>query len=225
MTKELEAGNYLVISYLALRKAIGVLGIALPVAVSVGACLFFQTGIQSSISTYYYTGTRNILVGALWAIGFFLLSYKGYGRADANAGNLGCVFAVGITLFPTAPDIDASAAATHIGWFHLTFAALFFITLIYFSLCLFTKTDPSKPPTRKKLQRNMVYRICGYAMAVCVLLIAIYFIVLRVMHVNEATSALNGYHLVFWLETIAIEAFGISWLTKGEAILKDEGDA
>ena len=26
----------------------------------------------------------------------------------------------------------------------------------------------------------------------------------------------------FWLEAIAIEAFGVSWLTKGEAILKDQ---
>jgi hypothetical protein len=26
----------------------------------------------------------------------------------------------------------------------------------------------------------------------------------------------------FWLESIAIVAFGISWLTKGEAILKDQ---
>ena len=26
----------------------------------------------------------------------------------------------------------------------------------------------------------------------------------------------------FWLEAIAIVAFGVSWLTKGEAILKDQ---
>jgi hypothetical protein len=26
----------------------------------------------------------------------------------------------------------------------------------------------------------------------------------------------------FWLESIAIVVFGISWLTKGEAILKDQ---
>ena len=27
---------------------------------------------------------------------------------------------------------------------------------------------------------------------------------------------------MFWLESLAVVAFGISWLTKGEAILKDE---
>jgi hypothetical protein len=27
---------------------------------------------------------------------------------------------------------------------------------------------------------------------------------------------------VFWLESLAVVAFGVSWLTKGEMILKDE---
>jgi len=220
MKTELEAQNALVISYLALRKAIGVLGIGLPLAVSLGALIVFQTGLQGSISDYYYTGTRDVLVGTLWAIGFFLLSYKGYGRADAIAGNWGCVFAVGITLFPTVPDINPSATAIWIGYLHVAFALLFFSTLIYFSLWLFTKTDPSKPPTKKKLQRNMVYRACGYTMALCILLIGAYYLLK-----NRGASALQAYHPVFWLEAIAIEAFGISWLTKGEAILKDRDNS
>src|SRR5713226_4435152 len=217
MNKGLETEGSLVFSYLALRKAIGILGIALPIAMFLGAWIFYRTGIQSSISSYYYTGMRDVLVGTLWAIGFFLLSYKGYERADDIAGDLGCVFAVGIALFPTAPDMNPSAEARWIGYIHLAFAGLFFLTLIYFSLFLFTKTDPSRPPARRKLQRNRVYKGCGYAMAICILLIAIYFIL-----PNEEASSLKGYDPAFWLETIAIEAFGISWLTKGEAILKDE---
>jgi hypothetical protein len=220
MKTELEAENALVISFLALRKAIGFLGVLFPFTLSIGAVIVFQTGLQGSISDYYYTGTRDVLVGTLWAIGFFLLSYKGYERADARAGNLGCAFAVGITLFPTTPDSLPAAAATWVGYLHLTFAFLFFATLIYFSLWLFTRTDPSRPPTEKKLQRNLVYRVCGYVMASCILLIATYYILLRL-----GVSALRRYHLVFWLEAIAIEAFGISWLTKGEAILKDRENA
>ena len=89
MKKTLKIDHSLVFSYLTLRKAIGFLGIALPFAVSLGALLLFRTGIQSSISSYYYTGTRDVLVGSLWAIGFFLLSYKGYERIDSIAGKLG----------------------------------------------------------------------------------------------------------------------------------------
>ena len=220
MKKVLETERSLVFSYLALRKAIGILGVALPFALCLGALIFYRTGIQSSLSSYYYTGMRDVFVVALWAIGFFLLSYEGYGRADDIAGNLGCVFAVIITLFPTAPDVSPSPEATWIGRIHLTFAALFFLTLIYFSLFLFTKTDPGRQPTRRKLQRNKVYRGCAYTMAICILLIAIYFIL-----PNEEESPFKGYDPVFWLETIAIVAFGISWLVKGEAVLKDEVDS
>jgi hypothetical protein len=35
-------------------------------------------------------------------------------------------------------------------------------------------------------------------------------------------SVLKDYHPVFVLETITLGAFGISWLTKGDAILKDK---
>jgi hypothetical protein len=202
---------------LELRRAIGLLGIALPFVVSLGAWIFFQTGIQSSISSYYHTGMRNVFVGTLCAIGVFLLSYRGYERSDDIAGDLGCVFAVGAALFPTAPEGPAAGGVRLIGYVHWTFAALFFLTLIYFSLFLFTKTDPTKPPTKRKLQRNRVYRACGGTMGICILLIAIYSFLPR-----EAASLLERYKPVFWLEALAVLAFGASWFTKGEAILKDE---
>ena len=215
--KEPASERSLVFSYLALRKAIGVLGIALPCVVSLGAWIFFQTSLRGSISGYYYTGTRDVLVGTLCTIGFFLLSYRGYTRADDIAGDVACVSAVCIALFPTTPELNPSTQAQWIGYIHFTFAAIFFLTLIYFSLCLFTKTDPSRPPTRRKLQRNRVYKGCGYAIAICISLIAIY----HILPTGMATPV-KQLNPVFWLETIANMAFGISWLTKGEALLKDE---
>ncbi len=217
MNSQLGNEKSLIFSYLALRKAVGFLGAALPFAVSLGALLIFRTGIQSSISSYYWTGMRDVLVGILWAIGFFLLSYRGYARADAIAGRLGCIFAVGISLFPTAPDGSPSSVARVVGTMHLIFAALFFFTLVYFSYFLFTKTDPTKPPTRRKLQRNVIYKACGIVMFVCILLIGVYHFL-----PPPAAALFKPYDPIFWLETIAIFAFGISWLTKGETILKDQ---
>jgi hypothetical protein len=160
---------------------------------------------------------RDVFVGTLSVIGFFLLSYKGYERSDDIAGDLGCVFAVGVALFPTTPDGTAASGARLIGYVHLAFAALFFLTLIYFSLFLFTKTDPNKSPSRRKLQRNKVYKACGYTMGICILLIAIYSFLPDTM-----ASLLEAYKPVYWLEALAVLAFGISWFTKGEAILKDK---
>lgn len=216
--EERSANNdYLVVSYLALRKAIGLLGVSYPLVLSLGAMLIFHTPIQRSISAYHHTGLRDVFAGTLWAIGVFLLSYKGYGRADDIAGNLGCIFAVGVTLFPTLPLVGV--ASTNEIWFghlHQAFAAAFFLTLIYFSLFLFTKTHPGGTPTQRKLQRNLIYKVCGYTMAVCILLIVIYYRL-----TGSAASLFQPYNPVLWLESIAIVAFGFSWLTKGEAILKD----
>lgn len=207
----------LVFSYLTLRKTIGLLGTAFPFVVSLGALIFFETGIQNSISSYYHTGMRDVFVGTLCVIGFFLLSYRGYERTDNIAGDFACAFAVGVALFPTTPDRAASVGTDFIGYVHLIFAVLFFLTLIYFSLCLFTKTDPSEQPSRRKLQRNKIYKACGYAMSICILLIVIYSLL-----PNEVASQVEVYAPVFWLEAIAIVAFGISWLTKGETLLRDE---
>lgn len=217
--KAIQSDNSLVFSYLALRRAVGVLAAALPVAVSLGAYLINHTGLQSSISGYYYTVTRNVFVGTLWAIGVFLIFYKGYQGADTMASMLGGVFAIGISLFPTAPDIDPTVDAQWIGRIHLAFAASFFITLAYMSLFLFTKTHPdrTKKPTCRKLIRNWFYYVCGVTMLGCILCIGLYFILF-----NRAGAPFQKYSPVFWLEAIASVAFGISWFIKGETLWKDK---
>jgi hypothetical protein len=214
-----ESGNErsLVFSYLELRKAIGILGIALPFVVALGGLILFQTGLQSSISAYYHTAMGDVLVGTLFAIGFFLLSYRGFDRRDGIAGDLACIFFVGVALFPTAPQGEVTDIDRLVGYAHMVFTALAFGALIYFSLYLFPKTAPGVPPTKRKLQRNRVYKACGYIMAVCLVLIGVNFLL-----PSDIASSLAGLRPVFWLEAIAIWAFGISWFTKGEAILKDE---
>jgi hypothetical protein len=149
------------------------------------------------------------------AIGIFLMSYRGYDRRDARAGRFAFVCAIGVALFPTTPLPPATPDQKLIGGIHLTFAALLFLTLAYFSLMLFTETDPNKTPTRQKLKRNVVYRVSGYIMLACIALIA-------VAALPPIKSLVERFEPRFWLESIAIVAFGISWLTKGEAILKDQ---
>ncbi len=198
-----------VVSYVKLRRTIGILGITLPVVLLLGALIIFQTGLQSSISSYYYTGMRDVLVGTLVAFGVFLFSYEGY-KGDAKYGKIACVSAIGVALFPTAPHGKATDTARIIGYFHLVFSIVFFAMLVIFSFCLFTKSDRDPLPPKKR-QRNLVYRICGILMAICILGIVIVFFL------ANATAWL-GDHAVFWLETAAIWAFGVSWFTKGEAI-------
>ncbi|GLZ41393.1 DUF998 domain-containing protein [Actinokineospora sp. NBRC 105648] len=200
----------LVHSYLYLRRAIGVIGLALPVVLVVGN-LLADGGMRNSISGYYYSDVRDILVGAMCAVGVFLLSYRGYGRVDDMAGNIAAVAAVGIALFPTLPP-NPTGGDRVVAALHIAFAAVFFLTLAFFSLVLFRKSDDPTPDRRKR-QRNAVYLVCGIAILACLALMAVlgFFLDPQTAHLRPA----------LWLEAGAILAFGVSWLTKGEAILGD----
>ena len=202
-------------SYLGLRKGIGYIGLFLPFVLVIGKWMLQGFGsMQPSISDYYYTDMRNVFVGALCAIGVFLMSYRGYEKADHIAGYLASGFAIGVALFPAAPPSNPSAVSSFIGHVHLTFAAAFFLTLAYFSLFLFTKTHPNKRMSARKKTRNVVYRACGWTIVGCITLVAIDFAFFK-------NSAIQGLHPVLALESIMVWAFGISWLVKGEAILGD----
>lgn len=211
-----KPGNPLVISYMTLRKAVGAIGIALPFVLAFGNMILFDSpGIQESISRYYYTGMRDVLVGSVCAIAVFMISYHGPERADDISGDFACLFALGVALFPVAPlpPAEPSPVEKWIGALHHFSAACLFLTLAYFSLVLFRKKAPQ--PTVQKLQRNNVYLGCGAIILACIAAIVL-------IKLLADGSRIMRFSPVFWLEALAIVAFGFSWLTKGEAILADE---
>jgi hypothetical protein len=196
-------------SYLALRKAVGWIGLLLPFTMMTGVCLLFDEEIiQSSISDYYYTGMRDVFVGAICAIALFLFFYRGYDKWDNWTGNLAGFFAIGIAWFPT----TEAGPENIIGIIHFICATMFFLILAGFSLFLFTRKGSY--PTRRKLRRNMIYIICGSVMIACLIAIMIYYIII---HDDK-----SGSDFVFWAETVALIAFGVSWLTKGGTLCPDK---
>ena len=197
-------------SYLFLRRAIGVLGILLPIVVIAGKQLLEGGGLLGSLSGYYYSDLRNVFVGTLCAIGVFLIAYRGYGRIDDIAANIAAVAGIGVALFPTQP-VSPTPTQHAIGVAHLVFAAIFFLTLAFFCLFLFTKDDGA--PTKRKRSRNAVYRTCGIVMLACLVLI-----VVNGLFFSAATADL---HPTLWLESLAVFAFGFAWLTKGQTLLGD----
>jgi hypothetical protein len=210
----MSQNNSFVMSYLDLRKAIGIIGITLPFVLAIGKIILTGQGIESSISAYYYTVMRDVFVASLCAIGVFLLSYRGYAKIDAYAGKLATIFAIGTAFLPTIPPVNATAQQIIIGRFHLGLAICLFLTLSFFALFLFRKTNPNGSMTENKKMRNIIYSICGYGM-----LASIGAIIMVQLLPREL--ALFNYDPVFWLEALAIVLFGISWFVKGEAILKD----
>ena len=80
-------------SYLALRKAVGWIGIVLPFVLMFGALLLKDEVIQESISHFYHTKMGDVFVGALCAVALFLFFYSGHDKLDNWAGNMAGFFA------------------------------------------------------------------------------------------------------------------------------------
>ena len=198
----------------ALRRFIGGIGIGLPIVLPVGKVLFFGPGLPPTISAYYYTDMRNVLVGALCAIGVYLLYYPGYDRGDnitTAAAGLGAITLALSPTTPPAPEVPTTAEVVA-GVIHYTGAGVFFLGLAYLSYFRFTRTAGA--PTREKLQRNVLYRVCGIVMVVAIAMAVLLDNVLPAAVLDAAVP-------VFWLEAVAVLAFGVSWLVKGVALLRD----
>lgn len=156
---------------------------------------------------------QNVFVGALCAIGAFFLSYKGEDKKDAWAGRIAGICAIGAGIFPIQPP---NGAVTIIAGLHLGFVAVLYLTLAYFAIARFPVRGAVLG--RRMLLRNRLYRICGYTIAACIVLIS-------AGQLPFVRARLGSNRPGFWLESLATVAFGISWLTKGEKILRDTDSA
>jgi len=154
------------------RQALGYLGLGLPVAL-LGATLLFGDPLPASISDYYHTRMGDVLVGVLWAIGVFLLTYLGHPRSkiEINSGRFwdkitdfqvsiaAGIGAIGVAQFPVRPiaagscrppppgdtgDCFVSGFVNHPNVVHYLFAGLFFICILIFCLVLFPRGNGSQ---------------------------------------------------------------------------------
>ena len=135
-----------------IRKAIGILGISLPIVLVVLSWItFFDTKVQPSISNYYYTNLRELFTGVLCAVGLFLIRYQGtknktFWKNDSLLTNIAGYMAFGIALFPTSPNECTDkiyslipSCNSLLGILHYGFAATFFIIIAVISISVFTK--------------------------------------------------------------------------------------
>lgn len=212
----------LIVSYLTMRRTIGILGISLPIVLVLGGLVQEKPIIQASISAYYYTHMRDFFVGILSSVALFLISYKGYEKIDSIVSTLSGICAIGLILFPTSLH---TGTVVKVGMLlvnddvsemiHLTFGAVFFMLLAYNSIFLFTKRGPvGGVMSKAKRRRNIVYRTCGCIMLLSILCIYLY----KTYFVHTIISC---FYPILLCESIALLAFGVSWLVKGDTLFRD----
>jgi uncharacterized membrane protein len=207
----------LAVSYLFLRRAIGLIGSLLPIVLPLGYSL--STGkwlLLPSVSSYYYTDMRNVLVGSLCAVGVFLICYR-YEYWDDVFATLAGAFAIGVAFCPPIPP-NPSDLARVTGVLHVVFAACFLIAMALMSLLLFTRSSvPAAKWTAAKKTRNFIYQLCGVLMLTLTALAG--------LSSFAPQSFVSRVHPLFWCEAIATFAFGFAWWVKGQTLWRDVGSS
>lgn len=214
----LKANN--VFTYRRLRRAIGYLGLCLPLLL-VGLSFFsyFNTAFQPTLSDYYYTNLREIFTGTLSAVGFFLIRYKGHGNSsiwknDELLTNIAGIMAIGVALIPVNPEFEHEKIYSLIpyhyswlGWVHYAFAALLFAIFALLAINVFTiGQEKNEDLPVSTFNENHIYRFCGYSIIILMFLIP----------VSEILDAFRYSTLV--LEAMVLFLFGWAWLIKGRAL-------
>ncbi|MFN8288381.1 MAG: hypothetical protein U0V74_16610 [Chitinophagales bacterium] len=217
-----------VISYQTMQFIVGGIALGLPVIVWVFYSLLesHMASPLSAISEYYYTIMRDVFVGSLCMVSLFLFAYKGYPKKGMiisenmifNTAGLLCVL-VALFSMNMAPDVCSinnrqidlcpNLVALHhrewFGWIHNGAATLLFIILGFVSLFLFTKTDDKNKLTPDKKRRIFIYRLCG----IIIWATLAFYVVCSLVKVQWPS-------LLFVVEFICLEAFGLSWLVKAK---------
>jgi hypothetical protein len=215
-----DKNKSLIVSYLTLRKLIGILGILLPFVCLFGGSLIQNVRVMDSISAYYHSNIRDLLVGLLVAVSLFLMTYKGYERRDTFVATVSGIAGLGIAIFPCASRVEPSSAVGLFqltppvaGYLHFGSSALFFILLGINSCFLFTLGDEENWTKRKSI-RNRIYRACGFVIFASLISL----LVLRIILGDKLADT----EWTFVFETVMLLAFGISWLVKGDTFFADK---
>jgi hypothetical protein len=205
-----ETGS-MVGTFLLLRRAIGWIGTLLPIVVIAGDAAFSSGPLPNSLSDYYYTPMRNILVGALCVLGVFLLLYDVSVRVDrwiTNAAGLGVL---GVAFLPGSPPVPHLTTSQEvIGNLHVVFASIAFLGLAatMWRFAYAVSDGPQAPPPSPR--GSVFYRVSACVMLGFVLLSGV--AILLPLSIQNSTLA------IYDTEALAIFTFGISWLVKGRAL-------
>lgn len=247
--REKEDHNKLVLSFMTLRNLVGFVGFFLPsylilfTIVTPADELPMIKGkegdlpIQGSISDYFYTSSGDIFELSLCTCCILIMVYAGYNWKERLLCYISALGGLGVAVLPTKwkdtckvsihnvlvdPDDVLVFPGTDIE-IHFILAGIFLVGLAILSIKFFPLSSPdsiqSLKPGNKKTQkekRNRIYKACGWIMLGSVFACIIY-----VWKWEIIDPLIGKFPMIFFWETVALFAFAISWLTKGETFYPD----
>lgn len=226
-----------VFDYRTIRRFVGILALGLPILlVVIALCMGFD--IVPSISEFFYTPAREVLVGTIGAISIFLYCYNGHPRdaqkaktdwrekyvTDRVLSLVAATGALGVAFFPVKSDLSmwtfpdamfvqilGDTCASHL---HKASALSFFAALAWFCLDNFRRAPANKVMSDYRLKENKLYKACGIIILICTLGL----VVLGVASIffTSMKAEADEMLIILVLETIALIAFALAWIVKGK---------
>lgn len=219
-------------AYARIRKAVGYCGFVIPLSCLVlsllADCPLF---ILPSISQYYYTGIGDLFVGALFAMGLFLMLYRSVfeevrlRRQENRITNLAGLLAWVVAFFPTRPEVEECHFIAFKGqryedalgfWRHLHLPAAG-LMIVLFGVISFVYFPRHWQSGRSDSLNKALYRRCALIIFVSMGVLVLYFAD-SVFLDGRYLRWTEDFRIVFVLECVAVWSFAVSWLQKGRAL-------
>ncbi|MBL7702177.1 MAG: hypothetical protein JNM14_08000 [Ferruginibacter sp.] len=241
---EKNSNDNLVVSYLAIRRTIGWLGLLLPFMLLAGnyvvnslnilnSSFFIRTdcyttpykdagSFKFSISHYYYSSVGELFTAVLCAVALFMFCYKGHklrlgerGLSDSAMANLAGIFALGVVVFPTASTYCISDnMRSFLSSDNTGYIHFGFACLFFITLAFMSMVNFRRTEKREDFGKQKNHKT--YLACGIVMLACLALIAIYSIWIQPLKiSWLDKTRPVFCLEAVALIAFGTSWLIKG----------
>lgn len=185
-----------------------------------------ETRLESWLTT--------LAAGAAMGVALFPTDNPGCALAGGYEGRFVASLADrdGVLFLETSPaGSDYFSGFERLARLHDLSALLLLLFLAYLCLAVFTRRVPGRhegrdgAPTRAKRRRDLIYRLCGTTILASVALM-VWGDRLRRGAAPDA-SWWDEARLTFWVESVALWAFGVAWIVKGRLFglaLRDPGE-
>lgn len=219
-----------------LARLVGFVAFGLPIVLGLGGYALGE--FRAALSGYYYEELvlGDVFVGSLALIASLLLAYRGWTAHVARLATLAGLATLLVAFVPMdgwvtgceSLSLDGQCEAEtrlypRIGyWVHAFSAGALFAVLAFFCFFVFTRVPAHrahKPLSDAKRMRNLIYRISGGVIVIATLSIAAGDLLLG--------DSWRAHNLTYWMEALALAAFGTSWMVQGRAVpsqLRDPED-
>jgi hypothetical protein len=196
-------------TYFNLRVGIGLLSILFPILLWIVGSLK-GVKLQDSMSAYYHANnvTRDIFVGILCAIGFFLCLYRGFTIRENWALNLAGIFAIGVAFFPM--QWNCGDACTKFS-LHGFFAISLFLCMAYVCIRCASETLPLLNDKKVEKRYRKIYNFLGIGMILAPVVAWVLTIIFR-----------HAY--TFIAEFVGIAVFASYWLIKSRELSSTQAE-